>query len=1141
MKLHDRLYVAWAFLFVILPSPVMAQIIPDDTLGTESSQISPNVEIRGGRGDRIEGGAIRGANLFHSFQEFNVNAGQRVYFANPAGVQNILSRVTGRNASNIQGTLGVEGGANLFLLNPNGIVFGQNARLDINGSFVGNTANGFRFADGSEFSAIDPQAAPLLTVNVPIGLQYGASSGGSIISTGNLSVGQDLLLSADTLVLQGQLHAGRDLILRSPHPIQAQAVQWSSGRDFSMGDYRGGSLQVNAGRNIAYGTVVVDAIALPVNPTQPAMLLRSGGQIAGTGNISTTVPSGGLQVDFLSQGDMNIRGITTQGGAINLTSLNGGITTNGVTLDTTNGAKDGGAIALRANGNIAVGDLDSFSFAPYNVTNDGYIYKLSVSGNGGVISILTGNGNISTRNLNTYSEASNFSLTDQSFSGNGGSISIFTGNGNISTRNLNSYSRSRNAGNGGAITASAISGIIIANDLNSWSSDSTSYPQPYPRSLALIPTFTRNGGAITLSASNGITARDIRASSYILTESSPSTGNGGSIIMYTSEGNIVANYLTAFSVAIVDNKSCIRGCPISAGNGGDIRLAAPNGNITIRSSIETGVTAARSGENSYRNILTGDSGDVIISAYGDIYLGLPIITTGSRNAGSVSIITTNGSIITTGSFYGIYAFASRGIGGAVTFSAPNGSIVIPSVNSTFAFSGILTLGNRNSGGDITLTSRNNILLPSLNTTGNRHSGNITVTTDGDLSVLGNSVITTDNFGSGRSGNITLRGRSIAITNGSQLSASTHGRGQAGNITLSAFDSIQLSGIAPDNKPPILFTEQGGLVGIPVGTYIGGYLPTGDARNLNTDDRSTIFPSGVFTQTTRGSSGNSGNIDIQTDRLIVRDGAAIGISTFGTGSSGNLTVRANSVLLDNGTVTASTVSQGGGNITFNDVNLLEMRNNSLISAEALNNANGGNITINANNGFIIASPTENNDIIARAAAGRGGNITIPALGILGLEEQSARIGNYTSDIDATGQTPGTVTINGLSTDPSRGLAALPTDITDRSNQISQNCAPQAGESSQFVATGRGGLPLSPDQPLHDRTVLTPEWVMLDATESEARPQSSEKTLPDSTPVSANAIVEANSWTVDANGKVALIDQPLAPIQQQGDRVCLERSQ
>ncbi|NER88485.1 MAG: filamentous hemagglutinin N-terminal domain-containing protein [Moorea sp. SIO3A2] len=112
-------------LCLLLASPTLAQITPDSTLGNENSQVTPNQTIRGAAADLIEGGAIRDSNLFHSFLEFNVGNGQRVYFANPDGITNILTRVTGSTLSQILGTLGVNGSANLFGCGSFGKTFGQ--------------------------------------------------------------------------------------------------------------------------------------------------------------------------------------------------------------------------------------------------------------------------------------------------------------------------------------------------------------------------------------------------------------------------------------------------------------------------------------------------------------------------------------------------------------------------------------------------------------------------------------------------------------------------------------------------------------------------------------------------------------------------------------------------------------------------------------------------------------------------------------------------------------------------------------------------------------------------------------------------------------------------------------------------------
>lgn len=161
-----------------------AQIVPDQTLGAENSVVTPNVNINDTPSTQIDGGAVRGENLFHSFQEFNINQGQAAYFSNPASVENIFSRVTGVNPSNIQGKLGVLGNANLFLINPNGIIFGANASLNVNGSFVASTASSIKFQDGTQFDVNNPDR--LLTVSVPIGLQFG-STPGSIINQSQAS------------------------------------------------------------------------------------------------------------------------------------------------------------------------------------------------------------------------------------------------------------------------------------------------------------------------------------------------------------------------------------------------------------------------------------------------------------------------------------------------------------------------------------------------------------------------------------------------------------------------------------------------------------------------------------------------------------------------------------------------------------------------------------------------------------------------------------------------------------------------------------------------------------------------------------------------------------------------------------------
>jgi filamentous hemagglutinin family protein len=154
---------------LITASSVKAQIAADDTVGTQV-KTSDNLHYRINKGSQL------GNNLFHSFSQFSLPTNGSALFENALDVENIISRVTGNNISYIDGLLETKGSANLFLINPRGIIFGENSQLNIGGSFVAASADSLKFADGTEFSASNPNSR-ILTVTVPIGLQYGENPG----------------------------------------------------------------------------------------------------------------------------------------------------------------------------------------------------------------------------------------------------------------------------------------------------------------------------------------------------------------------------------------------------------------------------------------------------------------------------------------------------------------------------------------------------------------------------------------------------------------------------------------------------------------------------------------------------------------------------------------------------------------------------------------------------------------------------------------------------------------------------------------------------------------------------------------------------------------------------------------------------
>jgi filamentous hemagglutinin family protein len=312
---------------LLAPLAAQAQITPDQTLGAEASQVDRNVNVRGALGDRINGGAIRGVNNFHSFSDFNVLNDQRVYFSNQSGVENIITRVTGGNGSNIYGTLGVDGKANLFLINPNGIVFGPNAQLDVAGSFWAGTSDRVLFSNGESFGTNSSSVPALVEVNIPIGLQMGKNAIGMVRNEAKLVAGKDLGLVGTEVVSSGSLTADRVQV--SAENAEVQQVTARSAMVEAKQNIVLNSSQLKTTEDLtlkAEGTVQArDTVAQPLSVVAGRDLQVQGNQKIDILALNHPTPAfqAGGDLKLISNGVISGDSHFTSGGNFSILNLNG--------------------------------------------------------------------------------------------------------------------------------------------------------------------------------------------------------------------------------------------------------------------------------------------------------------------------------------------------------------------------------------------------------------------------------------------------------------------------------------------------------------------------------------------------------------------------------------------------------------------------------------------------------------------------------------------------------------------------------------------------------------------------------------------------------------------------------------------------
>ncbi|WP_019505210.1 filamentous hemagglutinin N-terminal domain-containing protein [Pleurocapsa sp. PCC 7319] len=756
----------------LLPALAQSQIVPDNSLGNENSTVVPNGQIEGLPAELIEGGAQRGANLFHSFQEFNIGEGQRVDFADPAGIDNILTRITGSNISNIMGTLGVDGSADLFLLNPNGIIFGENASLDINGSFVGTTADAIQFGDQGLFTATEPNTPPLLTVK-PSALFFNQMNSGRIENRSIAPAGFDIL---DTPLSGLRVPNGESLLLVGGEVI-----------------IDGGSLHALNGRVELLGIEGEESIEFNTDENRPALNLPSQPQLADISIVNGA---------FINTSD---RG----GGAIHLRGKNINITDESFVFADTLGDLDGQGISITAenlllnNGSRVTTDILG-SGAGGNISIDTRTLNIE---NGSAVSSSSfeqgdrgNNGNIDINAIETISLNTGSSIINEIRSnvvGNGGNINLATKSLSLNNGSLISTTIF-GKGNGGNINidatekVSVIEGASFNSDVGGSGMGQSGNITITGNNIVFDGGFARS----RLGTGGEGSAGDIQITtgSLLVTGIPPElTGNTGQLVTATfgqgDAGNLTidATEDVTFDGRGSDVFSLIGGnleipnIGPAEGNAGDIEINSKSLSINNQARLVSSVEGI------------GDAGKIDI------------------NTNTLSI-TNGGSLSTT--------VSDTGIGNAGNIEIVTGTLDV--INGGLINSGTSRSGN---AGNISITATDSVILtetednnldnelPSTITTSfgpaaTGKEGNLIITTP-NLEISDRSAIIATAQGQGNGGNIQLLDLEILLLRNNGLISTTAGiegtGGDGGNIHI---DTDVLVAFPSENSDIIANAFQG---------------------------------------------------------------------------------------------------------------------------------------------------------------------------------------------------------------------------------------------------------------------------------------------------------------------------------------------
>ncbi|MEM7065800.1 MAG: filamentous hemagglutinin N-terminal domain-containing protein [Cyanobacteria bacterium P01_B01_bin.77] len=1011
--------------FITLAS---AQVIPDASLGGNPSVIVPESAIR----NRIEGGLTNGSNLFHSFQDFNIDTGQAVYFANPGGIETILTRVTGNSPSNVLGILGVLGEADFFLINPNGLLFGSDAQLDIGGSFLATTAAGIQFENEGLFSASTPQTPTMLTV-APSALFFNERAPGQIINRSVAPAGIDAFGGP---IFGLRVPDGESLLLAGGEII-----------------IDGSGLNALGGQIDLLGTAGSGKVDI-ITASDSSLSLNS---LTALGRSNVIIQDGAIfDVTADDRGSISITGQNVE---ILESRLFAGIATGLGTADS-----QGGDIALRAADDLTIKGSGNPSFLIFNVVWSG------ATGSGGDLIIEADNVAV---------EDFAFSVIDSFGRGNAGKTSVqaqetvrLTGGSTL----FNNISSSDNVTSGGITVQTGflelLDGGALVSSVRSGGVGQAGGIRVDAREAVIIDGVGADGepsglfattrqGAVGFSGGVFISANSLDVTRGGRIQSSTAgQGNAGDVTVEIDGDFFLDGANSSESVTGIFTDLDTNG----EGGGGDIRVTADN--LTLNNGAQ--FTA--------NTFALGNAGEILVDVQGTV-------TINGANVEGVTTSSTEGVLVSAPS--GLFSNVGEASGSVTVPAFGNGGKITLIADSLF-----LT-----NGGKLATTVVNNSI---GNAAPIKVTTNEDIVIDGVHPVIGPSEILTE-VRAGATGNasdIQLTAASLSISRGALLNASIAGQGVAGEILIDTGD---------------LDIVEGGQV---IVTTLGA----GDAGDIAIPGGNTITlageNSGLFANTTAASTGNSGSIFVESEVVTVQDGAQIALDSQGSGRGGSVQLNADSLILrDNGLISAETASNQGGIITLVIDDVLLLRSGSNLSATAglaETIGDGGNVIIETN--FLVAVPEEDSNITANAFLGQGGNVQITAAGIYGIDFQLDEI-PIRNDITASSAfgTSGDVNIDTLALEPTRGATELPnaTGIP----RISQRCNVSQGMSS-FIATGRGGVPLGPEDAISPQTL----WEELYTPSSQDSASEAYPTLSTDTP--AAPLTEAQGWEINPEGDIIL---------------------